>query len=585
MKTLCVILGRAGSKGLPGKNVAVLAGRPLVAHTIEQAMASRRVDRVVVSTDGAEIAAAARTAGVEVVMRPAELATDTATVDGAARHAVEEVERRHGERYEAVVILYANVPIRPAGLIDQAVEKLITSGGDSVQSVCPVGKLHPYWMRRLTGPNGDVLEPYQPNDVYRRQDLPAVYQLDGGIIAVRRESLFIVEQGKPHAFLGRDRRAVVTTPGSVVDIDDAKDLAVARALVESPPTAPESEPYLTIGSRTITREGRAYVIAELGVNHDGSARRAMSLIRAAKKAGADAIKLQLFDARMLLSAEAELAGYQTGSAKDPLAMLEALQLSVEPMRSLRELARELGLGFIVTCFSPGLIGVMRTLDVDAVKVASPDCVNRPLLEAVATLEKPLLVSVGAAEAAEVSQVAAWLRGLPGGAAMLQCVSSYPTADRDASLAAIRALPGEFIAGYSDHTTSAYTGMLAVAAGAVILEKHLTHNRRAKGPDHAASLDPKQFSQYVQLVRQAEVMRGPAVKRVLPCEADVRRVSRQSVCAVRDLPAGQVIAEEDVTIKRPGLGVPAAQLRQTIGRRLVRAVAANHLIREDDLAAE
>ncbi|MCC7408556.1 MAG: N-acetylneuraminate synthase family protein [Phycisphaeraceae bacterium] len=585
MKTLCVILGRAGSKGLPGKNVAMLAGRPLVAHTIEQAKASRRVDRVVVSTDGAEIAAAARAAGAEVVMRPAELATDTATVDGAARHAVEEVERRHGARCDAVVILYANVPIRPAGLIDQAVEKLITSGGDSVQSVCPVGKLHPYWMRRLTGAHGDVLDPYQANDVYRRQDLPAVYQLDGGIIAVRRESLFIVEPGQPHAFLGRDRRAVVTAAGSVVDIDDAKDLAVARAMMENPPAAPEAEPSLTIGNRKITRDGGVYVIAELGVNHDGSLKRAMSLARAAKKAGADAIKLQLFDVKMLLSAEAELAGYQQASADDPLTMLESLQLSAEQMRPLRELTRELELGFIVTCFSPGLVGAMRGLDVDAVKVASPDCVNRPLLEAVAPLGKPLLVSVGAAEAEEVAMAAAWLRGLPGGVAMLQCVSSYPTADEDASLAAIRALPSEFVVGYSDHTTSLHTGMLAVAAGAVILEKHLTHNRRAKGPDHAASFDPRQFAQYVQLVRQVEAMRGPAAKRVLPCEADVRRVSRQSVCATRDLPAGHVITEEDVTVKRPGLGVPAAQLGQTIGRCLAKAVATNHLIYEDDLMAE
>lgn len=582
MRTLCVILGRAGSKGLPGKNVAVLAGRPLVSHTIEQAMASRLVDRVVVSTDGAEIAAAARAMGVEVVMRPAELATDTATVDGAARHAVEEIERRHGERYDAVVILYANVPIRPSGLIDRAIEKLTATRGHSVQSVCPVGKLHPYWMRRLTGPNGDVLEPYQANDVYRRQDLPAVYQLDGGIIAVRRESLFIVEDGKPHAFLGRDRRAVVTDAGSVVDIDDAKDLAVARALVEIPPTA---EPSLTIGSRTITKDGRVYVIAELGVNHDGSLKRAMSLVRAAKKAGADAVKLQLFDAKMLLSAEAELAGYQEASAENPLAMLEALQLSVKQMRPLRELAGELGLGFIVTCFSPGLVETMRGLNVDAVKVASPDCVNRPLLEAVARLGKPLLVSVGAAEATEVQAAAAWLRGHTAGAAMLQCVSSYPTADEDASLAAIRSLPGYFVMGYSDHTTSLHTGMLAVAAGAVILEKHLTHNRKAKGPDHAASFDPRQFAQYVQFVRQAEAMRGPATKRVLPCEADVRRVSRQSVCAMRDLAAGHVITEEDVTVKRPDLGVPAAGLRGIIGRRLGRDVAANRLLREDDLVVE
>jgi CMP-N-acetylneuraminic acid synthetase len=203
----------------------------LVAWTIEHAQKARCIHRTVLSTDGPEIAKIGRDHGVEVVMRPPELANDTATIDSAARHAVQSAEKSATQPYDAVVVLYGNVPLRPSGLIDQAVAKLEAAGADSVQSVCPVGKFHPYWMRRLGGGNGDELQHYQSNNVHRRQDLPPVYQLDGGVIAVTRKSLFTTVKGHPHLFLGKDRRAVVTEPGQVVDVDTPLDFVVAEALV------------------------------------------------------------------------------------------------------------------------------------------------------------------------------------------------------------------------------------------------------------------------------------------------------------------------------------------------------------------
>lgn len=229
--TLAVILARAGSKGLANKNLLNVGGRPMLAWTVEHARESREVDAVVLSTDSDALVRLAESLGVEVIARPAELAHDTATVDAAARHAVEQYEARHGVRAAVVVILYGNVPVRPVDLTDRAVAKLRETGADSVQSVYSVEKMHPYWMKRLGGDSGDVLEMYEPNAVYRRQDLPPVYMLDGGVIVARRESLFVVEAGQPHAFLGRDRRAVVTQPGEVVDIDSPVDLQVAEAVL------------------------------------------------------------------------------------------------------------------------------------------------------------------------------------------------------------------------------------------------------------------------------------------------------------------------------------------------------------------
>jgi len=224
---IAVIIGRAGSKGLPGKNAMPLAGRPMIEHTINAAIAATSVRRVIVSTDGKEIASAARACGVEVVMRPADLASDTATVDSAVRHAIEHCDGESSA--PAVVILYANVPVRPRDLIDRAVETLSDTRADSVQSYCDVGKHHPHWMNKLDG-DGRV-SPFKKNKVYRRQDLPPLFIPDGGVIAVTRPSLFTIDPKEPHAFLGKDRRGIITQPGDVIDVDNAIDALVAEAVL------------------------------------------------------------------------------------------------------------------------------------------------------------------------------------------------------------------------------------------------------------------------------------------------------------------------------------------------------------------
>lgn len=220
-----VVIGRAGSKGLPGKNALPVGGMPMIARSVGHARQARTIGRVLCSTDGSEIAAAADAAGAEIMLRPEELADDLATVDSAVRHAVEAA----GDEAGIVVVLYGNIPIRPDGLLDRAVDRLVASGADSVQSYSPVGKHHPWWTCRL-GVDGQV-SPWEPNTAYRRQDLPPAHIPDGGVIAVTRASLFTVEPGKPHAFLGEDRRGVINPEGSVVDVDDEIDLLVAEAMI------------------------------------------------------------------------------------------------------------------------------------------------------------------------------------------------------------------------------------------------------------------------------------------------------------------------------------------------------------------
>ncbi len=230
-----IILARAGSKGVPGKNVAPIAGRPCIAWTIDAALRAETVGRVIVSTDDARACDVANSTGCEVVERPPALASDTARVDDAARHAVEALAST-GSARDIFVILYANVPVRPKGLLDRAVRLLHETSADSVQSYCRVGKHHPWWMARL-GEAGEVA-PWEGqvlnHGVFRRQDLPPAYVPDGGVLAVTREALFLRVAGVapgPHAFFGRDRRGVETAEGDVVDIDSPIDLIVADAVL------------------------------------------------------------------------------------------------------------------------------------------------------------------------------------------------------------------------------------------------------------------------------------------------------------------------------------------------------------------
>ena len=238
MNATASIWARAGSKGRPGKNTLAGAGRPCIAWTIDEALRARTVSRIVVSSDDPIALGVAERLGAVAHRRDPALASDDAPVDAAARDAAE----RFGG--DPIVILYGNVPIRPLGLIDRAVRLLTETGADSVQSYTPVGKHHPWWTARLDA-DGAAVRPWEGetlnHGVHRRQDLPPACIPDGGVLAVTRRALFGASAegltgeggggGGPHAFLGDDRRGVLTGEGEVVDIDTETDRRVAEAIL------------------------------------------------------------------------------------------------------------------------------------------------------------------------------------------------------------------------------------------------------------------------------------------------------------------------------------------------------------------
>ena len=343
---------------------------------------------------------------------------------------------------------------------------------------------------------------------------------------------------------------------------------------------------MRIDSRLIGPGKPTLVIAEIGVNHDGSVRKAIDLVKIAESCGADAVKLQIFHATSLMHASSTLAAYQRGRGDPhPIDLLKRYELSTPDIRRVVKEVRDRGMIPLATPFSPGDLEIIEALRLPAIKIASPDLVNRPLLAAAARLRQPLLISTGAADLREVEMAVAWLREWGALFSLLHCVSAYPVPAEHANLCWIGELARQFDVpiGYSDHTAEVMVGALASAAGAAVLERHLTYDRKADGPDHAASSDPAQFERYVKLVREADILRGTPGKHVLEIEQDVRMVSRQSLVARRTLQPGELLREEDLTVQRPGTGLPAAQITQAVGRKIVKVITAGALLQWDMLA--
>lgn len=586
MYVLAVILARAGSEGLPDKCVRPLLGRAVIEYTFDHALAAESVDAVMLTTDSESAKRIARARGIAVVDRPAELASDTATVDDAVRHAVKVFEASTGRTVDVVVLLYGNVPVRADGVVDRAVGRLIETGADSVRTVAPVTKQHPDWVHRL---DNHRMTQYRPNSIYRRQDLEPLYYHDGAVAVVTRTALLAAPrwEGDFQGFLGDDRRALVQRPEDAVDIDGPIDFHLAEAILRARPDAggqprvPEVMPAdITVGRSTIGVGRPVYVVAEAGVNHNGSRDVALAMVDAAAAAGADAVKFQIFRADTLVTAEGPRAAYQQACSarQTQREMLRRLELTTDDFAAVRQRCRDRGVEFLATPFALPDLEALIELGVPAIKLASTDLDNVPLACAAAGTGLPMIVSTGAADTAEieaaVDRLEAW--GAAPRTVLLHCISSYPTRWDQANLRAVGELTRRFglHAGFSDHTTEETIGGLAVAAGAGVLEKHFTLDRQADGPDQATSLEPNQLARYIDAVRRAEEALGSGCLDALEVEDDVRRVARKSVVAVRDIRAGEVFTARMLAAKRPAGGLAPGHIDRLIGRRAATAIPAD-----------
>ncbi len=336
-------------------------------------------------------------------------------------------------------------------------------------------------------------------------------------------------------------------------------------------------------------EGHAcFVIAEAGVNHNGSLDLALQLVDAAAEAGGDAVKFQTFKAEKLIAAGAPKADYQkasTGNDEPQLEMLRKLEMPEAMTRSVAEHAAKRGIIFMSTAFDEESVELLVRIGVPAFKVGSGDLTDLPLLEFLGQRRKPVILSTGMAYLAEVECAVETLRvsGSPE-LALLHCVSSYPTAPESANLRAIESMRRRFEipVGFSDHSLGNELAIAAVALGADILEKHITVDVNLPGPDHQASLAPEAFKNMIRSVRMVEAARGDGVKRPTASEQNVREVARRSVVAACTIPRGTVITRDMLAFKRPGTGISPSDWKKVVGRNAVREIPFDTLIALGDL---
>lgn len=349
---------------------------------------------------------------------------------------------------------------------------------------------------------------------------------------------------------------------------------------------------------------RVYVIAEAGVNHNGSRELAHALVAEAAAAGADAVKFQTFEAKRLATASAGKAAYQkatTSASESQLEMLRRLELPREWHLDLKERAQQRGLDFLSTPFDPDSLTFLLQMGMPYLKVPSGELTNAPLLWQFARARIPLLVSTGMATLGEVEQAlaviahafsaesepstleAVWRnwsrteirRSLEGRVTLLHCTSQYPTPMHEVNLRAMDTLRRAFglPVGYSDHTEGTLIPVAAVARGAMVIEKHFTLDRTLPGPDHKASLLPLELKSMVADIRAIEASLGDGGKAPQPSEWDTRAAARQRVVAARDIAAGATISRADLTTARSEAGLSASGLWGLVGATATRSYRA------------
>lgn len=345
---------------------------------------------------------------------------------------------------------------------------------------------------------------------------------------------------------------------------------------------------MKIGNKAISR-GRAYIIAEAGVNHNGKLGLALKLVDAARRAGADAVKFQNFKPEEVVTADAPQAGYQvknTGKKQSQLDMIRGLALSDFDLRKIVGHAKKIGITFLSTPHGGfQSADLLQTMRVSAYKVGSGDLTNIPLLVHIAKFKKPIILSTGMATIEEASEAVAAIRKAGNKKiVLLQCTTDYPTRSEEVNLRAMRTLGETFGVpiGFSDHTKGNEAAVLAVALGAMVIEKHLTLDKTMPGPDHRASADVKEFTRFVKAIRKAEVLLGSSIKKPSASERQYIPIVRKSVVAARAIQKGERFSKRNLAIKRPGTGLHPRNYFSLLNKKAKRDMHKDQLLSTRDL---
>ena len=319
---------------------------------------------------------------------------------------------------------------------------------------------------------------------------------------------------------------------------------------------------------------KTFIIAEAGVNHNGSLEMAFQLIDVAIAAGADAVKFQTFKAEKIIAVTAPKAGYQketTGADESQLEMVKKLELDETAHTRLQQYCQQKGIQFLSTPYDLESIDLLNHLGLEIFKIPSGEITNLPYLRKLGALKKRLILSTGMADLGEIEDALDVLTesGTPlGNITVLHCNTEYPTPFEDVNLRAMltirNAFPGITV-GCSDHTPGIEVVVAAVALGAEVIEKHFTLDRNLPGPDHKASLTPDELKAMVQAIRNIEKALGNGIKRPSPSELKNKPIARKSLVATQPIKTGELFSADNITAKRPGAGISPMRWDEVVGQ--------------------
>ncbi len=340
---------------------------------------------------------------------------------------------------------------------------------------------------------------------------------------------------------------------------------------------------MQIMNRITDENAPVFIIAEAGVNHNGSIALAKQLIDVAAKANTDAVKFQTFIAEEVVSTDTPKAEYQkqtTDSSESQLDMIKKLELSKEEHQELMEYAKQKNIMFLSTPFDNKSVDLLVELGVPLIKISSGEITNHPFLKYIAKKGLPIILSTGMSTLEEVAEAVSVINDAGcNNLTLLHCTSNYPARVEDCNLLAMKTMADAFDVpvGYSDHTPGIYVSLAATAMGACVIEKHFTLDRTLPGPDHRASLEPVELEEMVRGIRLVEKALGSFVKAPVESELEVRDVARRSIVAKVDIPAGTVITEDMLAFKRPGTGVSPKEVSTILGKKTRRFIKKDELI--------
>lgn len=334
------------------------------------------------------------------------------------------------------------------------------------------------------------------------------------------------------------------------------------------------------------------IIAEAGVNHNGDINRALELIRLASEAGADYVKFQTFKTELIISKAAKKAAYQissTGGGESQYDMVKKLELSFDDFVRLKAECQAQNIGFLSTGFDEPSIEFLQGLNIDLFKIPSGELTNKPYLKLIARTGKPIVMSTGMADLAEIASAISILteEGVTkDNITVLHCNTEYPTPMKDVNLLAMNQIKSEFgvKVGYSDHTLGIEVPIAAVALGAEVIEKHFTTDKNLPGPDHAASLEPDELKAMVNAIRNIELaVGGSGLKEASDSERKNIEIARKSIHLKKSLKKGDTIRHEDLIMMRPGDGISPMEIDQVIGKVVLKDLTEESKLVWEDIA--